>query len=214
METLDLGMIDFHDAFALQERLAAEVAADAAPETLLLLEHPPVYTIGSGGDEANVLDPGHTGRAHQPGRGCHLARTGAARRLPHRQPRPTMPRPSPLPPVPGGTSHRRCRRFPGGGVADSRQDRGLDRGGKARLRSGSACGAGSPCMASPSTCLHRPVRFRAGSTRAASPAARSHRWRPKGGGLPCRWQGEIAGCWHASALCWKRGFRRKDLPAA
>lgn len=57
METLDLGMIDFHDAFALQERLAAEVAADAAPETLLLLEHPPVYTIGSGGDEANILDP-------------------------------------------------------------------------------------------------------------------------------------------------------------
>lgn len=57
METLDLGMIDFHDAFALQERIAAEVAADAAPETLLLLEHPPVYTIGSGGDEANILDP-------------------------------------------------------------------------------------------------------------------------------------------------------------
>src|SRR5512144_428211 len=57
METLDLGMIDFHDAFALQERLAAEVAAEAAPETLLLLEHPPVYTIGSGGDEANILDP-------------------------------------------------------------------------------------------------------------------------------------------------------------
>jgi lipoyl(octanoyl) transferase len=52
----DLGIIDFHDAFALQERLAAEVAAGNAPETLLLLEHPPVYTIGSGGDESHILD--------------------------------------------------------------------------------------------------------------------------------------------------------------
>lgn len=50
-------MIDFHDAFALQQRLAAEVASGASPETLLLMEHPPVYTIGSGGDEANILDP-------------------------------------------------------------------------------------------------------------------------------------------------------------
>ncbi|MCM2358235.1 MAG: lipoyl(octanoyl) transferase LipB [Geobacteraceae bacterium] len=53
----DLGTIDFHEAFALQERLVAGVAAGTEPETLLLLEHPPVYTIGSGGNEANLLDP-------------------------------------------------------------------------------------------------------------------------------------------------------------
>ena len=52
----NLGIIDFHDALALQQRLAADVAADAAPETLLLMEHPPVYTIGTGGSEANILD--------------------------------------------------------------------------------------------------------------------------------------------------------------
>jgi lipoyl(octanoyl) transferase len=52
----DLGMIDFHDALALQKRMAAEVATGAAPETLLLMEHPPVYTIGTGGSEANILD--------------------------------------------------------------------------------------------------------------------------------------------------------------
>ena len=52
----DLGMIDFHDAFAIQQRLAAEVASGESPETLLLLEHPPVFTIGTGGDEANLLD--------------------------------------------------------------------------------------------------------------------------------------------------------------
>jgi lipoyl(octanoyl) transferase len=52
----DLGIIDFHEAFAMQQQLAADVFA-GAPETLLLLEHPPVYTIGSGGNGANVLDP-------------------------------------------------------------------------------------------------------------------------------------------------------------
>jgi lipoyl(octanoyl) transferase len=52
----DLGLIDFHEAFALQERLAAGVAA-GSEETLLLLEHPPIYTIGSGGSDRNILDP-------------------------------------------------------------------------------------------------------------------------------------------------------------
>lgn len=57
MQTLDLGLMDFQEAYALQERLAAGVAAGTEPERLLLLEHPPVYTIGSGGSEANILDP-------------------------------------------------------------------------------------------------------------------------------------------------------------
>jgi lipoyl(octanoyl) transferase len=52
----DLGTIDFHEAYAIQERLAAGVAAGTEVETLLLLEHPPVYTIGSGGKVENVLD--------------------------------------------------------------------------------------------------------------------------------------------------------------
>jgi lipoyl(octanoyl) transferase len=55
MVITDLGMIDFHDALAIQQRLAAEVAGGAS-ETLLLMEHPPVYTIGSGGNDANILD--------------------------------------------------------------------------------------------------------------------------------------------------------------
>ena len=56
MQILDLDLIDFHDALAIQERLAAEVAAGSAPETLLLLEHPAVYTIGTGGSADNILD--------------------------------------------------------------------------------------------------------------------------------------------------------------
>lgn len=56
MNIIDLGLIDFAEAYAIQERLAAEVFAGSGAETLLLLEHPPVYTIGSGGDEGNILD--------------------------------------------------------------------------------------------------------------------------------------------------------------
>ena len=53
----DLGLIGFHEAYAHQERLAAGVAAGKEEETLLLLEHPPVYTIGNGGSDGNILDP-------------------------------------------------------------------------------------------------------------------------------------------------------------
>jgi lipoyl(octanoyl) transferase len=53
----DLGLIDFHEAYTLQERLAFGVAAGSDEETLLLLEHPPIYTIGSGGSDKNILDP-------------------------------------------------------------------------------------------------------------------------------------------------------------
>ncbi len=49
--------MEFDAAYALQQRLVAGIAASTEPETLLLLEHPAVYTIGSGGNEANVLDP-------------------------------------------------------------------------------------------------------------------------------------------------------------
>lgn len=56
MDPLDLGIIDFGEAWAIQEQLATEVAAARIPETLLLLEHQPVYTMGSGGNDANILD--------------------------------------------------------------------------------------------------------------------------------------------------------------
>lgn len=57
MQILDCGLIDFRAAFALQERLVADIGAGKAEETLLLLSHPSVYTIGRGGDYANILDP-------------------------------------------------------------------------------------------------------------------------------------------------------------
>ena len=41
-----LGHIPYRDALALQQRIAKRRQADEVPDTLLLLEHPPVYTRG------------------------------------------------------------------------------------------------------------------------------------------------------------------------
>ena len=43
---LRLGLIDYEEAWARQRELHAAVVAGSAPDTLLLLEHPPVYTAG------------------------------------------------------------------------------------------------------------------------------------------------------------------------
>lgn len=57
MDIRDYGLIEFARAHALQEDLNAEVQRGSSPETLLLLEHRPVYTIGRGGALKNALDP-------------------------------------------------------------------------------------------------------------------------------------------------------------
>lgn len=52
----DAAVMGYAEALALQERLVTEVRR-GGEETLLLLEHTPVYTIGAGGDLGNLLDP-------------------------------------------------------------------------------------------------------------------------------------------------------------
>jgi lipoyl(octanoyl) transferase len=44
--TTHLGVVEYREAHALQERVRAARQADAIPDTLLLLEHPPIYTRG------------------------------------------------------------------------------------------------------------------------------------------------------------------------
>jgi len=48
--------VDYMRAWELQRELAAVVAA-GGPDVLLLLEHPPTYTLGRRGGEANMLVP-------------------------------------------------------------------------------------------------------------------------------------------------------------
>jgi lipoyl(octanoyl) transferase len=54
IEVWTLGRVPYGEALALQQRLAAE-RLEGAPDRLLLLEHPPIYTLGSAADEANLL---------------------------------------------------------------------------------------------------------------------------------------------------------------
>lgn len=54
-EILDLGLIDYETAWKLQDEYAAQIAAGTRLPTLLLLEHPHVYTFGRKGNANNLL---------------------------------------------------------------------------------------------------------------------------------------------------------------
>jgi len=51
----DLGLIEYEKAWKLQDEYATEIAAGKRPPTLLLLEHPHVYTFGRRGKQENLL---------------------------------------------------------------------------------------------------------------------------------------------------------------
>ena len=50
-----LGLLPYQEAWELQNRLAAEIAAGERPPTLLLLEHPHTYTFGRRGQKRHLL---------------------------------------------------------------------------------------------------------------------------------------------------------------
>jgi lipoyl(octanoyl) transferase len=73
---LGAGYVDYHEAWALQQRLHADVVAGTQPDTVLLLEHSPVYTAGKRtnswerpSDGTPVVDVDRGGRVtwHGPG---------------------------------------------------------------------------------------------------------------------------------------------------
>jgi lipoyl(octanoyl) transferase len=55
IQYLYLGRVDYAEALRLQEELVALRQQDRIPNTLLLLEHPPVLTLGRNARRANVL---------------------------------------------------------------------------------------------------------------------------------------------------------------
>lgn len=55
MKFLELGSVSFREAWRLQERLVERIAAGEAEETVLLLEHPHVFTLGRTGSTDNLL---------------------------------------------------------------------------------------------------------------------------------------------------------------
>ena len=52
---IDLGLIEYEQAWRLQDEYASEIAEGKRPPTLLLLEHPHVYTFGRKGHIENLL---------------------------------------------------------------------------------------------------------------------------------------------------------------
>lgn len=56
---VDLGLVEYPHALTLQESLVEQRRQGEGTDTLLLLEHPPVFTLGRGADAGFVLDPRH-----------------------------------------------------------------------------------------------------------------------------------------------------------
>lgn len=52
-----LGTVRYHDAHVLQERLVTARQRGLVPDTVLVLEHPPVVTLGRGAKEDNLRVP-------------------------------------------------------------------------------------------------------------------------------------------------------------
>ena len=52
---VDLGRADYEDVWQLQRRLVDARKRGEIPDVLLFTEHPPTFTIGRGGDPANLL---------------------------------------------------------------------------------------------------------------------------------------------------------------
>jgi len=52
-----LGLVAYEEALRLQNRLAEDRKAEEIQDTLLLLQHPPVVTLGKSGKIQNILQP-------------------------------------------------------------------------------------------------------------------------------------------------------------
>jgi len=64
-ELRNLHLVTYENAMHLQQKLVALRQSDSIPDQLLLLEHPPVITLGRGGDATNLLAPPDVLRAQR-----------------------------------------------------------------------------------------------------------------------------------------------------
>jgi lipoate-protein ligase B len=72
----NLGSMDYLAALALQEKLVELKQREPSADILLFVEHPHVYTLGRGGDEANVLSAQEV-PVHRTSRGGDVTYHGA-----------------------------------------------------------------------------------------------------------------------------------------
>lgn len=57
MNVLDLGRCQYEEAFEIQMELVEKVQTGQVRDTLILVEHPPVITLGRNADQQNILLP-------------------------------------------------------------------------------------------------------------------------------------------------------------
>ena len=65
----DLGVMSYAEAWTLQQELVAQRKQGTAPDTLLLVEHPHVFTLGRNGSEKNILRIPPGAEVHHTNRG-------------------------------------------------------------------------------------------------------------------------------------------------
>ena len=73
-------LVDYAAAVAFMESRAAEIRDGAAPETVWLLEHPPLYTAGTSADASELLTPTRF-PVHKTGRGGRYTYHGPGQRV-------------------------------------------------------------------------------------------------------------------------------------
>jgi lipoyl(octanoyl) transferase len=56
---MNLGLVPYREAWELQQSIAGAVSQGAIPDTILLLEHPPVVTLGRRTEEGELHIPGN-----------------------------------------------------------------------------------------------------------------------------------------------------------
>ena len=77
--TVSDGLTAYPDAVATMERIAAGIAAGTEPETVWLLEHPPLYTSGTSAKASDLLDARFP--VYETGRGGQFTYHGPGQRV-------------------------------------------------------------------------------------------------------------------------------------
>ena len=86
---MNLGLVPYGEAWELQRSLAGAVSQGAIPDTILLLEHPPVVTTGTAHRGRGAAHPRRRrgrGRRDRPRRQVDVPRPRPARLLPDLRP--------------------------------------------------------------------------------------------------------------------------------
>ena len=124
---MQLGLVPYREAWELQRSLAGAVSQGAVPDTVLLLEHPPVVTLGRRTDESAELhipeDAAGRARRDQPRRQVDVPRARAARLLSDHRSEAARPRRQAVRAQPRGGAHPHRRAVRAHGRAHRRADR-------------------------------------------------------------------------------------------